>query len=88
MLQLFIYTCFGTTTTLAMLFRVLGVWLLVHLIFNRLLDLDVTEININFEINIKKNRNKKIKKYIYIKNAKRCRDMACQEVCKQGRDDA
>ena len=45
-----------------MLFRVLGVWLLVHLIFNRLLDLDVTEININFEINIKKYSNKKIKK--------------------------
>ena len=52
------------------------------IIFNRLLDLDVTEININFEINIKKYRNKKIKK-----NMQKDVGMACQEVCKQGRDD-
>ena len=46
----------GTTTTLSMLFQVLGLWLLVHLkeYLDFKLGLDVTEININFEINIKK----------------------------------
>ena len=59
-----------------MLFRVLGVVTrtLKRIIFNRFLDLDVTEININFEINIKKYRNMKIKK----ENAKTCIGMARQ----------
>jgi len=62
-----------------MLFRVLGVvtCTLKRIIFNRFLDLDVTEININFEINIKEYRNMKIKK----ENAKTCIGMARQGWC-------
>ena len=57
--QLYVTTIFlymlGTTTTLSMLFQVLRLWLLVHLKERILfLGLAVTEININFEINIKK----------------------------------
>ena len=62
----------GTTTTLSMLFQVLMLWLLVHLKERILfLGLAVTEININFEINTMKYRNKKIK---HITNVSRCRD--------------
>ena len=43
----------GTTTTLSMLFQVLGLWLLVHL----------KEVNINFEINIKKVKKQENKKH-------------------------
>ena len=56
MLQLSIYLyMLGTATTLSMLFQVLELWLLVHLKERILfLGLAITEININFEINIKK----------------------------------
>ena len=63
----------ATTTKSSMLFQVLGLWL--HFLG---LGLTVTEIN------IKKVRKQDLKN---IKNVKRCRDMACQKVCKQGRDD-
>jgi len=54
MLQLFIYTCLEPLLH-SMLFQVLRLWLLVHLKERILfLGLAVTEININFEINIKK----------------------------------
>ena len=48
----------GTTTTLSMLFQVLGSCTLERIFF---LGLAVTEININYEINIKKQENKNIK---------------------------
>ena len=51
---IYLYTL-GTTTTLSMLFQVLGLWLVVHLKGKILfLGQAVTQININFEINIKK----------------------------------
>ena len=57
--QLYVTTIYlymlGTTTTLSMLFKSSEVVLLVHLKERILfLGLAVTEININFEINIKK----------------------------------
>jgi len=58
MLQLSIYTCLEPL--LPMLFQVLGLWFLVHL--KLFLGLAVTEININFEINIKKQEIKKRQK--------------------------
>ena len=61
--QLYVTTIYlymlGTTTTLSMLFQVLRLWLLIHL-KERIATLlrsscsYLTEININFEINIKK----------------------------------
>ena len=44
----------GTTTTLSMLFQVLELWSLVRILLDFKLGLAVTEININFQINIKK----------------------------------
>ena len=62
----------GTTATLSMLFQVLELWSLVQILLDFKLGLAVTEIDINFQINIQNvYRNKKIKN---IKNVKRCRD--------------
>ena len=49
MLQLSIYTCFGTSTTLSMLFQVLELWLLCTLERILFLAVAVAEINIKFE---------------------------------------
>ena len=66
--QLYVTTIYlymlGTTTTPSMLFQLLGLWFntcTLERIPRLFLGLAVTEININFEINIKKYRNKKIK---------------------------
>ena len=74
----------GTTTTLSMLFQVLELWSLVRILLDFKLGLAVTEININFQINIKKVLKQEIKNIKNVKDA----GMACQKVCKQGRDDA
>ena len=61
----------GTTTKLSTPLQVLVLWFTLEIFF-LFLDLTVTEINI-----------KKVQK----QDSKKCKNMACQKVCKQGMDD-